>query len=239
MNSFCSGVSMPPGATQFARMPRLMYSSASTFVRWTTPAFDAQYAARVRLGLDPRVRRDVHDRATAVEQVRERRLAHEEGAGEVHADDALPVLERHLVGVREPADARAVHDDRRSAEVLGGRRRPRRATRPGRRRRSRRRGPRRRAPRSRPRSSPPRRPAMSRQPTAAPFGREPQRGRVAEPGTGAGDHRHPTIESTHEHEPPRQRRTPESNAASDRDSSLRPSCACDDVEKCGRAAAWG
>ena len=45
MNSFCSGVSIPPGATQFARMPRLRYSSASTFVRWTTPAFDAQYAA--------------------------------------------------------------------------------------------------------------------------------------------------------------------------------------------------
>ena len=42
VNSFCSGVSMPPGAIAFTRMPRLMYSSASARVRFTTPPFDAQ-----------------------------------------------------------------------------------------------------------------------------------------------------------------------------------------------------
>ena len=119
MNSFCNGVSIPPGATQFARMPRLMYSSASTFGEVDDAGLRRAVRGGVRLRLDPRVRRDVHDRAAAVEQVRERGLADEEGAGEVHADDALPVLERHLVGVGEPADARGVHDDRRPAEVLG------------------------------------------------------------------------------------------------------------------------
>ena len=52
-----------------------------------------------------------------VEEVRQRGLADEEGAGEVDADDALPVGERHLVRVGEPADAGAVHDDRGPAEV--------------------------------------------------------------------------------------------------------------------------
>ena len=40
-----SGVSMPPGAMATTRMPRSMYSSASDLVSWTTPPFDAQYAA--------------------------------------------------------------------------------------------------------------------------------------------------------------------------------------------------
>ena len=44
-------------------------------------------------------------------------------------------------------------------------------------------------------------------PDRRPLGREPHRGRVPEPGTGAGDHRHATFETTHEHEPPRRRRT--------------------------------
>ena len=38
----CSGVSIPPGATQFTRTPRSRYSSASARVSCTTPPFDAQ-----------------------------------------------------------------------------------------------------------------------------------------------------------------------------------------------------
>ena len=190
MNSFCSGVSIPPGATQFARMPRLMYSSASALREVHDAGLRRAVRGAVRLRLDARVRRDVHDRAAAVEQVRERGLAHEERAGEVHADDALPVLERHLVRVGEPADARAVDDELRPAEVA------RRAvdrgarTEPGRRRR-----PCTRAP------SPPcsaisaavfsaASPAMSRQPTAAPSDASRMRRRVPEPRTRARDDRH-------------------------------------------------
>ena len=40
-----SGVSTPPGATAFTRMPRFQYSIASARVSCTTPPFDAQYAA--------------------------------------------------------------------------------------------------------------------------------------------------------------------------------------------------
>ncbi len=74
---------------------------------------------RERLRPDACVRRDVHDVPAAVEQVRERGLAHEERAGEVDADDALPVGERHLVGVGELADTGAVHDHLRAPEVAG------------------------------------------------------------------------------------------------------------------------
>jgi hypothetical protein len=41
-NASCSGVAMPPGATQFTRIPRSRYSSASARVSCTTPPFDAQ-----------------------------------------------------------------------------------------------------------------------------------------------------------------------------------------------------
>ena len=75
-------------------------------MRWTTPAFDAQYAALYGCALMPAFDAMLTIAAAAVEQVRERGLAHEERAGEVDADDALPVVERHLVRVREAADAR-------------------------------------------------------------------------------------------------------------------------------------
>ena len=71
----------------------------------------------VRLAHEARVRRDVDDRAAAVEEVRDRGLAHEERAGEVHADDLLPLLERRLRRVREAADARAVEHQRRAARA--------------------------------------------------------------------------------------------------------------------------
>src|SRR5262245_20134263 len=53
MNAFWSGVSMPPGATQFTRTPLRRYSSARQRVRCTTPAFDAQYAAENGCALIP------------------------------------------------------------------------------------------------------------------------------------------------------------------------------------------
>ena len=39
------GVFMPPGATALTRTPRFTYSTESARVRFTTPPFDAQYAA--------------------------------------------------------------------------------------------------------------------------------------------------------------------------------------------------
>ena len=111
MNSCCSGVSIPPGATQFTRMLRFRYSSASTFVRWTTPAFDAQYAALYGWALMP-----AFDAMLTIAPPPSSRC----GSAAWHTrnvpvrltrDDALPVLERHLVRVGEAADAGAVHDE--------------------------------------------------------------------------------------------------------------------------------
>ena len=113
---------MPPGATTLARTPRFRYSSAITLVRWMTPAFDEQYAAEYGCDRMPAFDAMLTIVPAAVEQVRQRGLADEERAGEVDADDALPVGERHLVRVGEPADAGAVDDHLRAAEIRRRRR---------------------------------------------------------------------------------------------------------------------
>ena len=59
----------------------------------------------------------VDDVAAVLEQVRQRGLAHEERAGEVDVDDALPFVERLLVRVGELADAGDVADDVGRTEV--------------------------------------------------------------------------------------------------------------------------
>src|SRR3954463_7183613 len=51
--SFWIGVSMPPGAMQFTVMPRRRYSSARARLRFTTPPFDAQYAAQYGWPINP------------------------------------------------------------------------------------------------------------------------------------------------------------------------------------------
>ena len=60
---------------------------------------------------------DVDDVAAVLEQVGQGGLAHEERAGEVDVDDALPLLERLFVRVGELADAGDVADDVGRAQV--------------------------------------------------------------------------------------------------------------------------
>ena len=56
----------------------------------------------------PGSRGHVHNTATAVEQKRQSRLAHQEGSGEVHLEDEVPLLKAEVVGIVEVQDARDV-----------------------------------------------------------------------------------------------------------------------------------
>src|ERR1019366_3526769 len=53
LNCAMSGVSTPPGQTQLTRTSLRPYSTASARVSWTTPPFDAQYAALYGCDLSP------------------------------------------------------------------------------------------------------------------------------------------------------------------------------------------
>ena len=64
--------------------------------------------------------RHVHDRSAVLEQRGDGGLAHEERAREVHVQDLLPALERHLVAVLEPEDAGAVHEQVETTVLEGG-----------------------------------------------------------------------------------------------------------------------
>ena len=89
-------------------------------LRPSIPAFDALYATLVAVravGVD---RGDVHDRAAAVRRHDSRHpLRHEERAGEVHADDALPLFVREVEERAVVVDPRAVDKDVDRAEALG------------------------------------------------------------------------------------------------------------------------
>ena len=93
-------VSTELGHTQFTRTPARPNSTAIALVSITTPPFDAVYAALYGSAQTGR-RRHVHDHATDVEQRIDRGLAHQEGAGEVHRDRAVPCLQREVAGGRE------------------------------------------------------------------------------------------------------------------------------------------
>ena len=117
MNSCCSGVSIPPGATQFAADLALEVLVGEDLREVDDARLRRAVRGAVGLRLDAGVRRDVDDRTATVEQVRNRGLTHEERAREVDGEDALPVLERHFVRVREPTDARAVDGQLHAAQV--------------------------------------------------------------------------------------------------------------------------
>ncbi len=121
---FVSGVRMPPGATQFTRTPLLQVLDRERPGQVDDATFGRAVRGAEGLAHDPGVRRDVDDRAAAVEKVRQREAAHQERAGQVDRDDRGPAVRILLLAAGEPTDA-----GRSSPAAAGGRdRRPARPT---------------------------------------------------------------------------------------------------------------
>ena len=123
------------GHTQFTRRPDRPNSTAIALVSITTPPFDAVYAALYGNSAEAGDGRHVHDRAARLEQWIERGLAHQEGAGEIDGERAVPVVQRELARGRKGSHARDVCKDVKPSELLDGRSDGSRTI-PGRRRRT-------------------------------------------------------------------------------------------------------
>jgi len=84
----------------------------------TSPAFDVQYEAQPGPARKALIEGDVDDRATPLYQRRQGGANHQERAGEVDTERALPAFERLLEDGRAVADACVVDQHVDAAEAL-------------------------------------------------------------------------------------------------------------------------
>ena len=106
-----SGVATGPGQTQLTRKPSRVWSMARARVSWSTPPFEAQYAAiseaPTMASSDPTL---TIVQPPSCAEAANGFAAAEEGAGEVDVDHASPLRKRRLGRRLRELDAGAVHE---------------------------------------------------------------------------------------------------------------------------------